>query len=415
MFAQGRNARLGLLTCTALLPAVGCQLGPEAMRVSHAAYNETLRRTSGEQLLLNLVRLKYRESPVFLEVGSVSAQFVFDRSADLGATVTENVGVSKGNPDILRFGGRVGFAERPTITYAPLAGQEFVERMLSPIDVETIVMLTQSGWRVDRVMRLTIQEANGLDNARTASGPTPGLAPAYKAFARVAGLLGWMQQRRQVFLEYETRMSDVSDPIPPEAITSDALVKSAEAGVRFRRTDDGYVLTRQTSKLLLRFTGGGEDSEESAELRALLSLTPDRSAYDLVLARRGGGRSRDDRGLRTEIALDTRSLLGVMFYLSQAIEAPPEHQAAGLITETVDDRGDVFDWSAMLGDLIRVQSAKRRPRNAAVAVRHRKHWFYIADDDLNSKSTFVLLGQLFTLRAGGGTGVAPLLTLPVGG
>jgi hypothetical protein len=42
-------------------------------------------------------------------------------------------------------------------------------------------------------------------------------------------------------------------------------------------------------------------------------------------------------------------------------------------------------------------------------------WFYIADGDQTSKSTFLLLGNLFRLQAGDVEDVKPVLTLPVGG
>jgi hypothetical protein len=52
--------------------------------------------------------------------------------------------------------------------------------------------------------------------------------------------------------------------------------------------------------------------------------------------------------------------------------------------------------------------------NAAVRTRYRGSWFYIDDSDLDSKSTFTLLGQLTNLQAGDLPSTAPLLTLPVG-
>jgi len=47
-------------------------------------------------------------------------------------------------------------------------------------------------------------------------------------------------------------------------------------------------------------------------------------------------------------------------------------------------------------------------------VQYRGWWFYIADDDQGSKSTFGLLNILFSLQAESGKGGSPLLTLPVG-
>ena len=66
-------------------------------------------------------------------------------------------------------------------------------------------------------------------------------------------------------------------------------------------------------------------------------------------------------------------------------------------------------------NLVRVESAPRRPLNAFVAVRHRGSWFFIRNNDLESKSTFMLLSQLFNLQAGQIKTMAPALTIGAGG
>ncbi|MHC4138400.1 MAG: hypothetical protein ACYSR1_00845, partial [Planctomycetota bacterium] len=60
------------------------------------------------------------------------------------------------------------------------------------------------------------------------------------------------------------------------------------------------------------------------------------------------------------------------------------------------------------------RSSKQKPGNAFVAVLYRENWFYIADNDLDSKSTFLLLKQLFSLQSGQREYIGPSLTLPVG-
>jgi hypothetical protein len=72
------------------------------------------------------------------------------------------------------------------------------------------------------------------------------------------------------------------------------------------------------------------------------------------------------------------------------------------------------DWDEVLGGYFTVRQSKQRPEAAAVAVRYRGYWFYIADDDLDSKSTFDLIGHLFALQASAGDGASPLLTLGSG-
>ena len=50
---------------------------------------------------------------------------------------------------------------------------------------------------------------------------------------------------------------------------------------------------------------------------------------------------------------------------------------------------------------------------AFVAIPYRGEWFYLADNDLESKSTFMLLTQLFRLQAVAAKSAGPTLTLPV--
>ena len=98
------------------------------------------------------------------------------------------------------------------------------------------------------------------------------------------------------------------------------------------------------------------------------------------------------------LEIEPRSMLGTMYFLSHGIEVPLKHAAAGLVTTTTGPYGEPFSWFDVTGDLLHVRSQKRKPKCAAVAVKYRDHWFYIDDQNLESKSTFALLLQLFELQ-----------------
>ncbi|MDD5476414.1 MAG: hypothetical protein PHU03_07890, partial [Syntrophales bacterium] len=53
----------------------GCSLGPRNLQGNRLDYNTTLQKSNNEELVLNLVRARYWEPPLFLQVGSVSASF----------------------------------------------------------------------------------------------------------------------------------------------------------------------------------------------------------------------------------------------------------------------------------------------------------------------------------------------------
>src|SRR4051794_28798023 len=80
MDVQGRErpSRSAFLSRVALmagcLAASGC-LGPAAVRSTRMRYNEVVRSTSDEQLLMNLVRLRYADTPVFIDLPNITSQF----------------------------------------------------------------------------------------------------------------------------------------------------------------------------------------------------------------------------------------------------------------------------------------------------------------------------------------------------
>ncbi len=406
------NAAL-LFLATALAVQGGCVAGPSALRATHINYNLAIQQTTSEQLLLNLVRLKYRDVPFFLEVGSVSTQFTFEGSLDADMVLTEDVGANSANPDVYGLSAGLRYSERPTITYTPLQGEDFVERLLSPLTLDTILLLTRSGWSSDRVMRMTVQRANDLDNASNASSPTPILAPKFEEFQKMAQLLRQLLKDGAVEIEYEAKEVDVSHPIAIEHFAPSDALDALQSGYGVRRTSDGkaIVFTTTRSTRVMRIADEWMNSKEIKLLVELLDLKPGLQRYALTVA----AESRPSSSPYESIAFETRSLMGILFFLSQAVEVPESHADLGWITQTVDANSEPFDWARVTGNLLRIRTAWRRPAHSAVAVKYRGAWFYIDDAELSSKSTFALLSQLFALKAGNAKTEKPVLTLPVGG
>ena len=71
------------------------------------------------------------------------------------------------------------------------------------------------------------------------------------------------------------------------------------------------------------------------------------------------------------IYVQTRSLLGVLFFISNGVEVPTEHARAGVVTTTVGESGEAVDWAAITGDVLRIRSSSSQPERARMAVPHR--------------------------------------------
>jgi hypothetical protein len=404
--------RLAAVFIPALLTVAqsGCQLGPRTLPVSSAHYSDAVRVAQSEQILVNLVRLRYRDQPVFMEVTSISTQF------ELGAGASVNGSIVEGGADTLGIGSRFDYAERPTITFGIMGGDRFERDMLEPVSINTIALLAESGWRVDRVLRLTAESLNGLRHAGRASGPTPSAAPDYEEFLEAVTLLQRLTDVGLIEFEFELRDEFFSDPIPRSQLSGEDLIVAAREGIEFKRVgnSDDYRPVLEERHLVLRVHRGAEGSADLARLRTLLALDPGLTRYEVV--------SRDDAMVDTfdsrenleQIIVDTRSLQGILYYLSQGVRPPARDLDMGVVTDTRTADGDRFDWDDLMSGLFTVGHSASRPANAAVATRHRGSWFFIADDDETTKSTFLLLRHLFTLQSGERPAVKPVLTLPVG-
>jgi hypothetical protein len=363
-----------------LLPALwltGCAtgLGPRAIHSERPDYNQQIVRSADEQMLLNLVRLRYNDTPLFLELGSVVTSYDYSAAFTASGQINANNAPATGQANL---GTGFSYSEHPTVTYSPLTGDQFAERMLSPIPLDSMMLFSQSGWSVERLFLIAVLRVNDLFNAISVTGPTPRHKPAYEPFLEFTEHFRALQKAGLIGLDWERKGHETNAPgrDPRFWIRMPADTNSALAA-------------------------------EVLAVRRALDLPPGASEFTLSAF--------PYRRQPTEVGIRCRSLMGILYFLSTAVEPPAPHLQAGLVTLTSDEHGQPFDWSKFTGTVLAIHSQKDHPANAAVAVKHRGWWFYIADNDANSKITFSLLNTLFQLQATTGTGKSPLLTLPVGG
>jgi hypothetical protein len=352
--------KLFLYAAIVLTMSACTSVGPASIQGSRTDYNVALQRTDDEQLLLNLVRLRYRDRMLFLESSALTTQFRFSAS---GQVFTE---LGEGD-NLYGVQGGITVEENPTVTYTPLQGADFVQRVLAPVKQDTLFLLDTSGWSIERGLRVLVEQINGVKNAAGANGPTPERAPEYAEFQRLAGLFRELELRGMFFSE---------------------------------RMEDG---------VMLRFDPQARSLPEYQELIDLLGLDPDLEAY------RVSNRDRRASFETNVIDIRFRSFAGIMYFLSHSVDVPDRDIQAGRVTLTRDAAGEVFDWNRVTDRLMTIRSSDERPDNAMTAVYYRGTWFYIDDSDLHSKSTFSMLGQIFALQAGDVESITPMLTLPVGG
>ena len=361
MNLPGSRINALLLAAVGLSIVSGCRsIGPATIARDRYDYSSSISESWKRQTLLNIVKLRYLDPPIFVDVGQIVAGYSLETSLNAGGQISSSTAI-QGNSALV--GGQVRFVDRPTVTYTPLTGNKFVKALMTPLVPESVFFMIQSGWPADGVLMASVASLNGLKNQETS---VTGVTPPDPDFLRVLELLRNIQRTGAVSLR----------------VQQDASKK-------------------QTSLLTFRSTQVAEETlAEIRELRRLLRLNPDATDFNLVF----GGTAANDR----EVAVITRSLLHIMSTMAAQVEVPSEDVVQGRATPGIQPGLD----GAQSGRLVRIHSSSGKPASASVAVAYRDAWFWIDDRDLRTKRAFAFMLMLFTLADTGEKESLPLITIP---
>ena len=315
-------------------------------------YGQVVADSWKRQTLLNVVRLRYADAPVFLDVSSIINSYTVGGEANAQATVPSRV-----DPSVLEFGATGRWSNTPTVTYQPLLGDRFTKSLLRPIPPASVFQLVQGGWGANLVFRTVVGSVNGRRN--TAYG-----MPADPAFNELTEAMERIQRAGNIGIRVEPRQ------------------------------DDGGVLV-----VIRRAEADAGPDEDGRRVRALLGLREDANEFEIaygLVPRKSN-----------EVAVLTRSMMEIMLQLGFGIDLPAEHATAGRVLPGQRQSGE-----AAAEPLVRIRSGTEAPADAYAAVPYKGYWYWIDDTDIASKRTFTFLMILFSLAETGHTTASPVVTVP---
>jgi hypothetical protein len=371
---EGSYRRTALLIVAALLLLSGCAAqGAKRVPRDRFDYNAALAHSAREQMLLNIVRSRYLEVPVFLSVSSVLTQYEYERRAGIG-TILE---FGDGTTDRATGEANLGFSERPTITYLPVEGQEFSAHLLSDIPSEIIFAAAQAGWPVDVFMRIGVQRLGASENM--SFGEVPASSSIDSNVQSESEFKKLKRFERLINLIF---------------ILSDREILEVQHVEKDGRRDNYFIIAETVPEDLRPLLG---------ELRQLIGLS-DRNRFRIT--------DRVTNIKDDEISIQTRSVMAMMEFMARGVEVPLEHLEEGRV---IDYGLQTPDGQVSQGLIpFRMRSSNNRPANVFAAVRFNDYWFYIDHADITSKRALSLIIVLFRLMAPTPAGAAPILTLPTG-
>ena len=347
--------RIVLAALVAGLAVSACSsLGPERLRQDRIDYADSLSVSWQRQMLLNVVKLRYGEMPMFLDVASVINQYTAEGSL--------STFIFPGGDD--EFGARGTYSDRPTITYKPLTGEAFTTSLLTPLSPIALFSLVQSGWPVDRVMNTCVRRVNGINN-------------------QSAGLV-----RSLADPEFHELTSALS-----------RLQLSGQLAIRLIEIDEAARVEQQRGVYLTLGRAEHELEADGRLVKELLGLDMGVGQVSVAF----GGMAKNG----TEIAMLSRSILDIMLEMAYSVNVPEQDVASGRAGASIYDTPE----GSSTPRRIQIHSGEKLPDGVRIAVPYRDMWFWIDDTDMDSKLALAFLLTLFSLSEGSGSGASPLLTI----
>ncbi|MCL5779108.1 hypothetical protein M1105_19270 [Limibaculum sp. FT325] len=395
----------------ALLALAGCGVPASVIQSRHWDLNEMMRETANEQLLLNIVRLRYDETPYFLQIGSVTTSFSAGANAGAQATLPD------GAPNVFGASAGVTYAETPTVTWGLPDSRELLGRLHAPMGADQLTVLTQSGLDPATVLRVGVKKVNRLRNLEFDLKRGIYEPESHGAFIEMLGLLEVLLREGVVDLSYGVYSNAAGGKIPMSKIDTRAMAEALPSGMQFMTRDNPNVFEplKLSKPLFLRFAARSNADPRALRLRDLLDLDPTRQSFAIIdtggsgteqLLSESGRQSRvlDDTAPLREIVVNNRSVMEVLRFASAYVAVPSGDLAAGVVRRRSAPSG---------GAWLTVEAADAPPADAWLAVERDGSWFYIRANDLDTRLSFTVLNAIFASVVGEVPGAKPLLTLPV--
>jgi hypothetical protein len=249
------------------------------------------------------------------------------------------------------------YTEWPTISYAPLSGERYINALLRPIPPKTVLAMIDAGHPADFIFQATVRAINGVYNRSTRP-----FRREDRAFAEVVAVI----RRLQLAGALSARIEKHGD--------------------------------EETTKIFFR-RDVSEDSENDIRwLKNALKIDPATDEFPVTAGslRRGGD----------EIELLTRSMQEILRILSAGVQVPEEDLSAGRATPL---RGLTLGEGEPVYPAVQIRSSLEQPGDAYAAARYRNRWFWIDDRDLESKRVFMFLMIFSSLAETGAAVQTPLI------
>lgn len=292
----------------------GC-LSPITLNRAVITYDEAITDAISKQLLINIARAHQHQPIHFTGVSNIAATFDFRVNA--GATPALTGDASKTLMPI--FGGSV--AENPTISIAPIEGEEFTKRLLTPFLETKFLHLLRQRYDIDLLLRLMAQELRVTEHGQeVAYRNAPADRPGYEMFRRVVTHLSAIQDQNHIFAE--PLVYPRTWTIPAGSVTAEGFhALQNEYQMTYNLKDNTYTLRKQIAGQI-HITNYDPNTLSPEERARLIEETEEGQLSDVSFDIRPGhvGGEFPLKGV-----FRLRSFNTILNFLGRSLEEDPEY------------------------------------------------------------------------------------------
>ena len=193
-FVRRWGVPLVVFAATALGGCIG-RIGHVALDHAVIDYDNSTTQSISKQLLLNIARAHHDQPIHFTAISSIAATYKFSASAGTGAAQAGN------NGHIVVPIVSAGEEENPTISIAPMQGDEFTQRLLTPFVEQKLTLLLRQGYDVDSLLRLLGAEVRLEGPDHLVHHNRPADHDGYIVYRRVMSHLSTIQDRHALYVD----------------------------------------------------------------------------------------------------------------------------------------------------------------------------------------------------------------------
>lgn len=348
------KTRMALLALPLALS--GCiSIGPNRLGHDQVDYSRALADARKKQTLASIVGLRYADTPAFLSMTQVIAGYTFTASGTATLAGILKNGTLAATPTA---------TTNPTFTFAPVTGDAYANSYIRPLPPSLILPLAQGGAPIDVLLRLTVQSIGPLQNSGALGGTqSNGSADFY----------GCLYALRQLQIVGAMNIQFTTDKSGNHVFLQLAPEDASDV-----QAAQGYVAT----------------------IRHLLRLKPDQNKFEMVYGQGGFGGD--------TVPVLTRSVLSILGSVGAQVDVPQADIDQHRTTPTVRFAG------IETRPVVIVHSGEKVPDDAYVSVRYQNDWYWIANQDFDSKYAFNVLQNIMALAESNDGKSTPVVTIPAG-